>query len=156
MTRVGSQRHTKKNCVAGQAKDDNAMHAHCMLENQGYRHILRICNIYCFSTATVVVRTLLRVTFYVQRLSCFTFYPVHKFSKASFTFLSCRRKSFAHLLRVLHARPISPYSVLSAHFHYVKYTNSKVLYSLPPLNSSPLLTKVLHHIFLSYSLIFVI
>jgi len=24
-------------------------HVHCTLDNQGYRHTLRICNIYCFS-----------------------------------------------------------------------------------------------------------
>jgi len=32
---------------------------------------LRICNIHCFSTATMVARTLLRVTLSVYCLSCF-------------------------------------------------------------------------------------
>jgi hypothetical protein len=34
-----------------------------MLDNSGYRHTLRICNSYCFFTATVVTWTLLNVTF---------------------------------------------------------------------------------------------
>ena len=32
--------------------DDNMAHAHCKLDTQGYKRTLRICNIYCFSTAT--------------------------------------------------------------------------------------------------------
>jgi hypothetical protein len=35
----------------------------CMLDNEGYRHALRICNTYYFSTATIVTRTRLIVTF---------------------------------------------------------------------------------------------
>jgi hypothetical protein len=34
-----------------------------MLDNYGYRHTLRICNTYCFSTATMVTRTRFSVTF---------------------------------------------------------------------------------------------
>jgi hypothetical protein len=42
----------------------NTAHAHGTLYNYSYRHtLLRICNIYCFSTATVVTRTLVNVTF---------------------------------------------------------------------------------------------
>jgi len=37
-------------------------HARCMLDASGYRHTLRICSTYCFSTATVVARTRLSVT----------------------------------------------------------------------------------------------
>jgi len=37
---------------------------------KGYRHTLRICNIYYFSTATMVARTQLSVTLYVHSLSC--------------------------------------------------------------------------------------
>jgi len=33
---------------AGQATDDNMAHAHCMLDVQGYKHTLRICNTHCF------------------------------------------------------------------------------------------------------------
>jgi hypothetical protein len=36
---------------------NNMAHAHCMLDNQGYQHALRICSTYCISTATMVART---------------------------------------------------------------------------------------------------
>ena len=48
---------------AGQSTDDNMAHAHCVLNNYGYRLTLRICNYYCFSTATLFTRTCLNVTF---------------------------------------------------------------------------------------------
>jgi hypothetical protein len=44
----------KKYFIAGQATYDNMEHAHCMLDTQDCRHTLRICNNYCFPTATVV------------------------------------------------------------------------------------------------------
>jgi len=47
--------------TAGQATDDNTAHAHWMLDTLSYRHILRICNTYCLSTATTVARTPLNV-----------------------------------------------------------------------------------------------
>jgi len=37
----------------GGAKDKMG-HAYFMLDTEGYKHTLRICNIYCFSTATMV------------------------------------------------------------------------------------------------------
>jgi hypothetical protein len=40
-------------------------HGRCMLDNKGYRCILRICNTNCVSTATLVTRTSLNVTLYV-------------------------------------------------------------------------------------------
>jgi hypothetical protein len=46
----------------GQATDDNMAHAHCMLDTEGYKHALKICNTYSFSTATVVAGTRLTVT----------------------------------------------------------------------------------------------
>jgi len=50
--------------TAGKATDDyNMTHAHCMLDNEGYRHTLRIFNIYCFSTARLVARSRLHVAF---------------------------------------------------------------------------------------------
>ena len=49
---------------AGQATDDNTAHALCMLNNYGYKHTLGICNIYCFSAATMVARPRLNVTLY--------------------------------------------------------------------------------------------
>jgi hypothetical protein len=51
-----------KNMVAEQATGDNMAHAHCILDSWGYKHTLRMCNSYCFSTATVVARTRLNVT----------------------------------------------------------------------------------------------
>jgi len=42
-----------------------------MLDNQGYKHILRMCHTYCFSTATVITRTLLGVRLHVHCLSRF-------------------------------------------------------------------------------------
>ena len=56
---------------AGHATDGNMAHAHSMVGNKGYRHVLRICNNYCFCTATMVTRPSLNVTWYVHCLSCF-------------------------------------------------------------------------------------
>ena len=51
--------------------------AHCMVDTLGYKHTLRICNIYCLSTAMMVAGKRLSVTLYVgvhcqSCLSCFT------------------------------------------------------------------------------------
>jgi len=35
----------------------------CIVDNKNYKHAVRICNNYYFSTATVVTRTRLNVTF---------------------------------------------------------------------------------------------
>ena len=43
--------------------DNNMAYAHCMLNNYGFKHTLRICNTHCFSTTTMVARTRLIVTF---------------------------------------------------------------------------------------------
>jgi len=43
--------------------DSGIQHALCMLDIWGYKHTPRICNAYCFSTATVLTRTRLNVTF---------------------------------------------------------------------------------------------
>ena len=53
----------------GQATDDNMAHALCVLDDEGCRHTLRICNTYCFSTATMVARTHVNVTLYILCLS---------------------------------------------------------------------------------------
>jgi hypothetical protein len=46
------------------------VHAHYVLDNQGYKHTLRMCNTYCSSTATMVTRTLLVFCFtYIVRLA---------------------------------------------------------------------------------------
>jgi hypothetical protein len=52
---------------AGHTWQHNTAPALCMLDNYGYRRTLIICNTYCFSTATLVVRTRLNVTLYVHR-----------------------------------------------------------------------------------------
>jgi len=41
-----------------------------ILDTQAYKHTLRICNTYCFSTATMVARTRLNVGLHVHCLSC--------------------------------------------------------------------------------------
>jgi hypothetical protein len=58
-------------CRVGQSTDDNMAHIHCIQDNQGYKPTLTICNTYCFSTATVVARTLLSVMLYIHYLSSF-------------------------------------------------------------------------------------
>ena len=51
---------------AGQATDDIMAHIHCILDNHSYKFTPRICNIYWFSTATVVVQTQLNVALCVH------------------------------------------------------------------------------------------
>jgi hypothetical protein len=53
---------------AGQATDENMAHARCMLDTKRYKRTLRICNTYCFSSATMVARTRLNVTLHVHCL----------------------------------------------------------------------------------------
>ena len=47
-----------------QVTDKNKAHECCMMDVLGYKHILRIYDIYCFSTATMIARTHLNVTLY--------------------------------------------------------------------------------------------
>ena len=49
----------------------NRARAHFMLYSVGYKQTIRICNNYCFSTATVVAWTRLSVTLYVHCLYCY-------------------------------------------------------------------------------------
>jgi len=44
----------KWQCQTGQRWQYNTAQAFCMLDKEGYRHTLRICNTYCFSTVTMV------------------------------------------------------------------------------------------------------
>ena len=44
--------------------------AHCMLDTYGYGHMFKICNTYCFSTATIVAQKCLNVTLCVHCLFC--------------------------------------------------------------------------------------
>jgi hypothetical protein len=57
-------------CTAGEAAYDKMAHAHWMLENKCYRHTLKICNKYCFSTSIMVTRKRLDVALYFRYLSC--------------------------------------------------------------------------------------
>jgi hypothetical protein len=52
----------EKYCEARQAALDNMARVHCMLDTQGYRHTLRLCNTYYLSTAAMFARTRLNVT----------------------------------------------------------------------------------------------
>jgi len=75
-------------CTAGQTTDDNMAHAYSMLDTQGYKHTFRICNTYCFSTATKFARTRLNITLYVHCLSCnITFSPMYDIQSTVLYFL---------------------------------------------------------------------
>jgi len=52
--------------TTGQVTDDNKTHAPGMLDNYGYTHNLKTCNIYFFSTAEMVTRTHHNVTLYAR------------------------------------------------------------------------------------------
>ena len=58
----------RKYCGTGQATDANMAHAHYSSNTQGYKHNLRICKTYFFSTATVVAGTPLNVTIHIACL----------------------------------------------------------------------------------------
>jgi len=60
----------EKYCRAGQATDDNMVHAHCMLDTKVYKQILRIYNTYCFSTATKFAQKRLNVMLYIYCVYC--------------------------------------------------------------------------------------
>ena len=62
-----------KCCRAGQVTDDNKTHAHCMLED--YKHTLRICNNYCFSTATWLHERAL--TLHYTYIVCFVYILIY-------------------------------------------------------------------------------
>ena len=46
----------EKFCTSREAPDDNMAHAHCMLDNLGYKHNLNLCIIYSFSTSNIFAR----------------------------------------------------------------------------------------------------
>jgi len=83
----------KNFCRTRQATDDNMAHGHCVLDNWGYRHALRICNIHCLPTAAVVTLTHLIVTLYVHCLSCYiaALFDWHKHAEVKL----CKRFFFA-------------------------------------------------------------
>jgi len=59
----------EKYCGAGQPPDDNMARVHRVLYTEGYKHTLRICNTFCFPTATRILRTRINATLYVHCLS---------------------------------------------------------------------------------------
>jgi hypothetical protein len=55
-------------------KQYNTAHSLFILSNLGYRQTHRICNTYCFSSATMVSQTRLKVTFLcVRYIVCLVF-----------------------------------------------------------------------------------
>ena len=71
----------EKYCKAGQATDENMAHAHFMLNIWSAKRTLRICDTYCFSTATMVEQTFLSVKLYKHCLFCIVIStsPLHSF-----------------------------------------------------------------------------
>jgi hypothetical protein len=57
---------------AGEARDENMAYVHFMLGTQGYKHMFRICNTYCFSTATMIAQMSFSVT--LQCMACLVDY----------------------------------------------------------------------------------
>ena len=66
----------EKFCRAGQATDENMTDAHCISDTQGYKSTLKMCNTYCFSTATMAARRRLNVTLYVQYIFCLVYISI--------------------------------------------------------------------------------
>ena len=62
----------EKFCRAGQATDGNMLHAYCILDTYGCKHILRMSNIYSSSTAKVVAPTLLNQCYVL--IHCLLYY----------------------------------------------------------------------------------
>ena len=67
--------------TAGQATDDNVAHALCVLDKLGYRHILGICNTYCFSKVTILHEraSMLRYTY----IACLVYVIIFNVSYSS-------------------------------------------------------------------------
>jgi len=55
----------EKYCRPGQTTGDSMEHMQCMLDTQGYKHTLSICNTYCCFTAPVGTQKRLTVTLHV-------------------------------------------------------------------------------------------
>ena len=90
---------------AGKATDDNTAHAHCILDTQGYRYTLRICNTYCFSTVTMVERTRVTVTLCAHWLPCHLLLSIHSTFYSSYfhpLYQACAYyHSIGHILTLL-------------------------------------------------------
>jgi len=80
---------------AGQAMDDDIPRHMCItcLVKKSYKHTFRICNTYCFSTATIVTRTCRSVmSHYIPRL-------VTLLLKQSFSLKFLRHCSYIKILQ---------------------------------------------------------
>jgi len=65
-------------------------HMHTALwVNKGYRHTLRICYNYCFSTATMVARMHLNVMLYINCLFCYCLMNIHSTLQKSLKLAIC-------------------------------------------------------------------
>jgi hypothetical protein len=83
-------------------------------------HTIRLCNTHCFSTTTMVFRTRLIVTLYVQSIGClvamlrYTYSPVHWLSCCNVTLhVQCSPLAVLFLLCFLFAPDIYGISLLS-------------------------------------------
>jgi len=86
----------KKCCRAGHATSHNMAHTQWIPDTQGYKHTLRIRNIYCFSNATMVARTYFNVTLYVYCLSC-SIYGLLVAAESVIVRVMNRKPKFLHL-----------------------------------------------------------
>jgi hypothetical protein len=124
-----------------------------------HTHTLRICNTYCFSAATVVVRTRLPVTFYVQcsaSLSCVIFRLMPSSPKQLLPHIHANWNLLCICYVCCMLDPSHRTRGLSAHFHCVKCTDSKAWhYSLASCEFLTLVYKSsVPRLILSYFLIF--
>jgi len=85
---------TQNYSKARQDGEDNiiqSMRISCWITEAADTHSEDVCNRYCFSTATVVTRTLFSVTLYVLSLLCFnvsvaaSHYPINRYSQCALT-----------------------------------------------------------------------
>ena len=74
----------------------NMVHVHFMPDTLGYKHIIRVCNIYCFSAATLFARTRLMLRLYIYtRVGNFIVATIYlqliqnRYMFRSFTVLQC-------------------------------------------------------------------
>jgi hypothetical protein len=113
----------EKYCTAGQSTDDNMTDAHWMLDKLGYNQTIRICNNYCFSTATSVVQT-------SQEL-CYTFIDcLVNYYKVQLTSYYTYVSNF-HSLHSFHSTPIRLNIYLFELFIFLpKYTRIYSIFEL--------------------------
>jgi len=110
-----------KNILARQATDDNRGHAH-------YKHIVEICNTYCFPTAAIVARTILNVPLHVHFLSCCQLQPTTvpriEFMDLVYTVVSYFLKIYSSVGIVTRPRTVRPRSRGSLRDRYKIFISS--------------------------------